>query len=345
MGPGNDYPGGILSVIHEYMKSPILRNLNLKHIVTVKKNRKYSKFIQSIVYYYFLCLFRKVSLCHIHMSERGSCDRAIVIIDISKMFNVPVIVHSHGSEIIGYYNSLNKASKEKFDLAMSYASRILILTPGWSEFWGKIVDADKLTIVPNGVEMQHIKKKKHKYNNKLNILFLGYVGDRKGTFDLVYAMKKIVDSYKKTNVLLEIAGNGEIEKCRNLVNKLGLTNYINVLGWVDKEQKYKLLSKADILVLPSYFESFGIVALEAMAFKVPVVCGDKGFTKELINNGENGLIAETGNPIDIANKILEAEMNLSEMGENGYKKVHQYYSFEKVENQIKKIYIQEMNKC
>ena len=158
-------------------------------------------------------------------------------------------------------------------------------------------------------------------------------------------MKKIVDSYKKTNVLLEIAGDGEIEKCRNLVNKLGLTNYINVLGWVDKEQKYKLLSKADILVLPSYFESFGIVALEAMAFKVPVVCGDKGFTKELINNGENGLIAETGNPIDIANKILEAEMNLSEMGENGYKKVHQYYSFEKVENQIKKIYIQEMNKC
>ena len=47
-------------------------------------------------------------------------------------------------------------------------------------------------------------------------------------------MKKIVDSYKKTNVLLEIAGNGEIEKCRNLVNKLGLTNYINVLNFKNK---------------------------------------------------------------------------------------------------------------
>lgn len=147
MGPGNEYPGGILSVIHEYMQSQILKDLNLKHIVTVEKSKKYSKFFQSIVYYFFLCLFRKVCLCHIHMSERGSCDRAIIIIRISKMFNIPVIVHSHGSEIIGYYDSLSESSKRKFNYAMNYSSRILILTPGWSKFWSKIVNPSKL-IVP-----------------------------------------------------------------------------------------------------------------------------------------------------------------------------------------------------
>ncbi|MEE6658418.1 glycosyltransferase family 4 protein [Pediococcus acidilactici] len=338
MGPGEDYPGGILTVINELVNSKYLRKFNVKRIVTVSKRNKILKFLESMFYYFFLCAMKRVQLCHIHMSERGSCSRAIILINISSFFNVPVIVHSHGSEIIGYYNSLSTKKKNVFKKAMNYSSKIIILTPGWGEFWGNIVNKNKLVVIPNAVELHNINRKDYNYDNKLNLLFLGFIGDRKGTYDLVRAVKVIIDEYKINNVSLKIAGNGEEDKCKKYVKKLKLENNIDVIGWANKNRKRELLRHADILILPSHFESFGIVVLEALSYKVPVVCGDTGFTKEIISNGKDGFIAKTGNSEDIAIKIIAVSKNLESMGEYGYKKIKSCYSRKIVENKVKMLY-------
>ncbi|UZF06941.1 glycosyltransferase family 4 protein (plasmid) [Lactiplantibacillus plantarum] len=170
------------------------------------------------------------------------------------------------------------------------------------------------------------------------MLFLGFIGDRKGTYDLVRAVKVIIDEYKINNVSLKIAGNGEEDKCKKYVKKLKLENNIDVIGWANKNRKRELLRHADILILPSHFESFGIVVLEALSYKVPVVCGDTGFTKEIISNGKDGFIAKTGNSEDIAIKIIAVSKNLESMGECGYKKIKSCYSKKIVENKVKMLY-------
>lgn len=338
LGPGEDYPGGILTVINDYMNSPYLSKYNLKHIITVRKKHKALGFLYGLLTYTYFCLFKKVELGHIHMSERGSCTRAILIIYLSSLFNVPIIVHSHGSEIIEYYKGLEGFHKRAFDNAMNKAKKIIVLTPGWKGFWKKIVREDKLEVLPNFVQVPNISKKTYKQNNKLNILFLGYIGERKGTYDLINAVSYLVKKKHEFNINLKVAGNGEIEKCKRLINSLNLEPYIEVVGWADSNKKAQLLSKADLLILPSHFESFGIVALEAMANRLAVICGDKGYTKELVIDGYNGYIAKSGNPSDIANKIIKAKNNLQNLGQNGYITVQNNYTEKIIVEKLSKIY-------
>lgn len=336
IGPGEGYPGGMLTVIKGYMNSKYLKEFRLKHIVTAAKKKKIIVFFQGMTYYFILCLFKKVQVSHIHMSERGSCTRAMFIININKLFGIPTIVHSHGSEIIEYYNSLDDIAKHKFDLKMRKADKVIVLTPGWKKFWGNIVDSNNIVVIPNFVKIPRIDKK-YFLDGKLNILFLGYIGDRKGTYDLIKAIKLLVTQGKK-DIILRIAGNGEINKCRKIVSENRLDEFIKVVGWADEGKKEKLFQKTDILVLPSHFESFGIVALEAMAHKIPVICGDKGFTKELITSEKDGYVAQTGNPKDIAKAISLVSNDVETLGEKGFSKVNQYFSEEKVTKKIADIY-------
>ncbi|MBB1124547.1 glycosyltransferase family 4 protein [Limosilactobacillus albertensis] len=336
IGPGNSYPGGILTVINSYINSSYLNSFNLKHIVTASKRYKFLIFITGISYYVVLCLLKQVQISHIHMSERGSCTRAMVIIKINNFFGIPTIVHSHGSEIVEYYNSLSESMKKKFRNRMRDAKKIIVLTPGWREFWGKIVDSKNIVVIPNYVKIPKITKNYYA-DNKINLLFLGYIGDRKGTYDLIDAIKLLV-SRGTNNIILRIAGNGEIEKCKKIIKEKKLEEYIKVIGWANAEKKDELLRKSDILILPSHFESFGIVVLEAMSYKLPVICGDKGFTKELITSGKDGVIAETGNPESIAKAICSISKNISTFGKNGFTKVSQNFSEERVLKQLSNLY-------
>lgn len=338
LGPGDEYPGGILSVINDYMKSEYLNQFKLKHIVTVSKKHKILGFLKGSFIYILLCIQGRVRLAHIHMSERGSCVRAICLAVISNIFNVPFIIHSHGSEIIQYYNQLTLIRRYFFDRAMNSAKRIIILTPGWSKFWGKIVNKKKLVVIPNFVKVSSELDKKYKKDGRLNVLFLGYVGERKGTYDLVKAINYIVHTKNERNIHLYIAGNGELSKCSALVKKYELKDYITIIGWANDEKKANLFSKSDLLVLPSKYESFGIVILEAMSHKLAVICGDSGFTKELISPGEDGLVAKTGDYVDLAEKILFSSNNLQKFGENGYEKVKRDFSEKVVMKKVRRLY-------
>ncbi len=128
----------------------------------------------------------------------------------------------------------------------------------------------KFSIIPNGVEAVKIKpgiKIKQKY-----ILFLGRIEvNQKGLDLLIDAYAKIVH---KTDALLIIAGAGtdsEQRKLERLIAEKGLKNRILMKGRVDGNKKFELLQNATLVVIPSRFETFGNVVLEAMAFGKPLI--------------------------------------------------------------------------
>ena len=337
LGPGDSYPGGILTVINDYMNSEYLKDFNLRHIVTASKTHKLKTFLSSFFKLFWLLITNQVILVHLHMSERGSCLRACFYTFISKLFKVPVIVHSHGGEVIKYYNNLGTIQKAFFEKAMKKADVMIVLTPGWVKFWEKIVSKRKIIVLPNFVNTPKIVNKNYFKNGKLNLLFLGYISNKKGVYDLIYSLKKLVDSGYK-DIILRIAGNGEINKCKNLITKLNLKNYIDVLGWANEEKKKELFQLSDVLMLTSHYESFGIVALEALSNKIPVICGNKGFTKEIVMDNIDGYVVQTGDINDIADKIKLIKKNVKVFGKNGYEIVKKQYSEDVVMLKLKEIY-------
>ena len=338
IGPGEDIPGGMLSVIRGYMTSEYLRCYEHIHIASVTAHHKIKTFILSYFKLKRLIKSKDVDIVHIHMSERGSCIRTVFFVNLCQKYSIPVIVHSHGSELEPWYFSLNKFLKKIFNNSMGKADAIIVLTPGWIDFWSKIVLTKNIYVVPNYVSICDVGDKEYLKDGCLKILFMGQIGNRKGTYDLVRAVKILKNSGRKVH--LNICGDGECEKCRELIKRNNLSNEIEVVGWISGNKKKLELKNADCLVLPSVYESFGIVLLEGMANKLPCLCGDGGYSKEIIENNVDGFVIKSGDEKSIADaldKFFDEEL-IKKMGQKAYFNVSKKFSEKNVAKRLKELY-------
>lgn len=142
-------------------------------------------------------------------------------------------------------------------------------------------------IIPNGIDLkEYTQEPAPKSSNKRkHILYIGRLEKRKGVKYLLYAFAQLLE--KRPDAKLTLAGDGaDREKLEALVQTHGIKN-VRFLGFVTQKQKLKLLRTCDLMVSPAlYGESFGIVLLEAMASKLPVIAGD--------NPGYRDVMKETG---------------------------------------------------
>lgn len=144
---------------------------------------------------------------------------------------------------------------------------------------------------------------KNTHEQHFNIFYMGRLEKVKGLDTLLSAFQLL---YRKHNECrLIIAGNGQYgNKLRDLAEDLGIAEVISFPGFINKKDKEKHFKKAAIFVLPSaYFETFGMVLLEAMCFKVPVIASRVGGIPEVILDGETGILFESGNKDDLFQKI------------------------------------------
>ena len=95
----------------------------------------------------------------------------------------------------------------------------------------------------------------------------------------------------------------EIEKLQKLSRELHMQDLITFRGLIKHEQLPYFYSASDACVVPSYYESFGLVALESLACGTPVVATDVGDLKSIIRQGETGYVVTGNNPQDLADKI------------------------------------------
>jgi glycosyltransferase involved in cell wall biosynthesis len=166
-------------------------------------------------------------------------------------------------------------------------------------------------------------------NFGLNMTYptIGFVGElhpRKGVHIIFEALLKV---NTKCNFLL--VGNGASEYTDTLKKMAKNSEHPTFfLGY--REDVSNLYSLMDILVLPSVaFESFGMVILEAMSHRVPVICSDFSGMKEVVVNEETGLIVSAGNSIELSiaiNRLLENPVLRKNMGISGLKRMQSEFS-------------------
>jgi len=156
---------------------------------------------------------------------------------------------------------------------------------------------------------------------------------------LINAVPKIL---QKVNAKFIIVGSGYMkEQLLNIVRSMGLEHKVLFEGFLDEESLIKLQKCADVSVVPSLFEPFGIVALEAMAAKSPVVASDTGGLSEIIEHDVTGVKVYPNNPDSLAwgiTKVLVDNYYRNTISENAYRRVLEKYDWAKIAQQTKGVY-------
>jgi len=171
---------------------------------------------------------------------------------------------------------------------------------------------EKISVIPCGVNLelfQPIDKEMAKQqlglvDDKI-ILFVGRLDPLKGIDQLLKAMPYLQNGQGPRLVII---GGGEdshyeMERLQKLSYALHIESSVTLLGLIKHEKLPYFYSAADVCVIPSYYESFGLVALEAMACGTPVVAADVGDLKSIIRQEETGYIVTDNAPHHLADKI------------------------------------------
>ena len=137
-----------------------------------------------------------------------------------------------------------------------------------------------------------------------SFIFVGQLTERKGIFILLKAIEKLTKTHQSLH--LSIIGSGDLEqKVQDYLQVHKLQNFITLLGAIDPKKVSKYIAQSDLLILPSIFDGWGIVVNEALQNGIPALVSDQCGAKELVRNGQNGLIFEANNVTELAQKLSD----------------------------------------
>ncbi|QCR15188.1 glycosyltransferase family 4 protein [Methanosarcina mazei] len=322
------------------------KNLSDNSVITVDCSNKHFSTYYSIPKKIMEVVERlKPDIIHIH----GTYPPYSIIPLIAN--NYPTVVTLHGIVSVESKFSIksrlllnNKIYGILEKKAINKADRLIVVSPSIYEYCLKMgADPSIIDLIPNGITIDE-----YEFEGKdlihPSLLYIGRLVKIKGIDILIRALPIIKMSYP--DIKLFIAGSGgQFNKINSIVKKMNLTENVVFLGNVFGLEKRHLIASTDILILPSRYEAFGIVLLEAMAFSKPVVASNVGGIPYIISNEETGLLFEVENVTELAEKVIKLlndEHLRLKIGKAGKEKA-KLFSWDKIADQTIKTYQDSMD--
>jgi 1,4-alpha-glucan branching enzyme len=197
------------------------------------------------------------------------------------------------------------------------------------------VPEEKIATIPNGVNVSRFKPSDC---DSKTIIFVGRLHERKGIDKLLESFAKVIS--EDSEAKLKIVGSGEDEqRLKDLAKKLhlGKKNLV-FLGFVPEKKLADVYSSSSIFALPSYYEGFGIVLIEAMSAGLPLVSVRTGGAVEVIEEGENGYLVDYDNMHEALLKLLGDKDLRVQMGIASREKVEKEYDWKRIADEVLKVY-------
>ncbi len=275
--------------------------------------------------------FEKLDLLHVHYAipHASAAFMAKQILATTYGIHIPVVTTLHGTDITlvgkdvtfkpvvefsinqsdgvtAVSNHLREATLDHFDIRRDI--RVIYNFIDLSRFSHKGKDHFKKAIAPH---------------NERILVHTSNFRKVKRTADVIRLFQKVNNVIPSK--LLMVGDGPERVNCEQLCRELGVCERVRFLGKQDAVEE--ILSVADLFVMPSETESFGLAALEAMACKVPVLSSDAGGLPELNIQGETGFLSAIGDVDDMAEKaiyILEDNERLAGFKENALRRAYDF---------------------
>lgn len=325
VGPDRSVHGGISGVVNNYYEAGLDRKIDLCYIGTMVEGSKLRKLLQAaLAYMRFIKQLPHYEIVHVNMASDASYYRKSFFVRAAKRAGKKIVIHQHGGDFQGFYAHLSAGQKEKIRKVLSMGDAFLVLAPFWKEFFGTIIDKNKITVLPDAIELPKAVSKRY---GQRKILFLGRLCKEKGIGELLEIMPRLKEIYPDCHLFL--GGIWEDEELKHQAEDL--KDCVTYLGWLTGEEKANYLKECDIFVLPSYFEGQSVAILEAMAYSSGIVASDTGGIPQMIIQDETGILVT---PKDAAalkqglTKLLADSQMCRMLGERARLKAEKEFSME-----------------
>jgi len=313
----NNHPGGQLTAARGLTQYAQENDIKLTIIDTLQSSfpipsfriRIYKFFRRLILFIKYLQKTNITGVIIFSSSGFSFIEKSIMII-ISRLHKIPSILFLRSGH---FFNSLNGKLSFIYKFFIKFPTIIGVQGSQWKKSLEiASVPSRKILVIPNWVSddknlvINQLTKKHLKMSTKPVFVYLGWLVEQKGIFDLVNA-------YRDSNILksckLVIIGDGhQYEKINNDIKKYHLSN-IELKGWCTTTEVKTILKNSDILVLPSYAEGFPNAIIEAFTFGLPVISTNVGGIPDSVKNGWNGFIVKPGDRNQLKDAMEKLVLN------------------------------------
>lgn len=250
---------------------------------------------------------------------------------LKKKYKLPYVIRFGGGDVPGFQERFTKVYKligPAIKLIWKNADVRIANSAGLKKMALDFYDKSNFQIICNGVDTEMFYPIEKADSQKITILFVSRLIERKGLQYIIPELQKIQNSTDK-QIRLLVVGDGPYRKeLERLVKENHVEDIVQFEGQKSKEEIVPYYQNADLFILPSAKEGMPNVVLEAMACGLPIVMTPCEGSQELI--GENGFIVTKEKFSDKLIEMLCDDFKLKQMGENSREKVIEEFSWKKI---------------
>lgn len=356
VGPKKEAFGGVSTCVKDILNSPLKSNYSFHHLQTGRDRNEPSNLLNGILrtvnQLFTLVRLNKSflnGLIHIHTASQLSFWRYSFFIILSKILGIPIVLHIHGAEFKEFYNSSNSVFKLLIINIIESTSHLIVLSEHWRSFFDNITPLVSKTIINNSVVNKNTIKQiqSTKSYDKVKILFLGAITERKGIKDII----KAIDVIGYNDRIQYDIGGFIVEEEKALVDsleKLSERNSSVRLHFnISEEERDKLYLLSNVFILPTYAEGLPIAMLEAMSYSLAIISTPVGAIPEVIEESKNGFLINPGDYNALSKRFEFLSKNLDQVrsiGEKNLEIARLDYSNKAMSEKIGDIYYEVLKK-
>lgn len=304
---------------------------------------KIGRYLSIIIKVLKQLLTHKPNLCYLAITAKGTAfykDSLIAL--LVKGFGVRMVYHFHNK---GVSTRQHKALDDFLYKSVFKNAHAILLSKYLYPDVEKYFTTDRVHYCPNGIPdiEKREKRKEKRLNDKVELLFLSNLIESKGVFVLLEACS-ILKQKGLSFHCTYLGGEGDVnaQQFQQKAKELGVTDQVVYVGKKYGVEKEEILSEADIFAFPTYYdyETFGLVNLEAMQFRLPIVSTFEGGIPDVIEDGKTGFLVPKKNTIALAEKlellISNPELR-NKLGKAGREKYENEFTINLFEQRLKDI--------
>lgn len=283
-------PGGMTTFVATMRDTPLWREWDVRFVETHCSGSAAAKlrtFAGGLARYAWLVLVRRPALVHLHSGKMGSFARKSLLLWLARATRVPAVLHIHAGLFEDFYRRMPRAGRWYIRRTLAAADAVLALGDGWTERLRALEPAARVLSVPNGIPIVGVGARAPD-GEPVHVAYLGRMHPDKGTYVLLEAWARVVEDVPGAH--LTLAGNDEVDRTRDEVERLGLGSAVTVREWLSPAEVRELYSRTDVLTLPSRNEGQPMSILEAMARGLCIVATDVGGIPDLVEDGRTALL-------------------------------------------------------